>query len=308
MTTLSNEILENYQVRKTKQQKDAFISLLKSHHRDLQIQEGGLIKSRNIIIGNVDQSKIILSAHYDTCSRLPFPNFITPKNPIIYLLYTIAILIPVFLLLLVFSILLQYLIENFWINYISNLVLYFVICGLMLAGPPNKHNANDNTSGIITVFEMYNRLTPEEKQIVSIVLFDNEESGLLGSRLFKKIYKGQLNSKLLINFDCVSDGDYILFAASKSARENWSPEKYFIPNDGKIPLNEKLEQVLYPSDQQGFPNAIAVAALKKAKIIGYYMNRIHTSKDTVFDITNINYITHKTHDLISAAIIKTECR
>lgn len=308
MTTLSNEILKNYQVRKTKKQKEAFISLLKSYHPDLQIQEGGLIKSRNLIIGNVERSDIILSAHYDTCSQLPFPNFITPKNPVFYLLYAVAILIPVFLLMLVFSIVLQQISDNFWINYFANLVLYFGVCSLMLAGPPNKHNANDNTSGVITVLEIYNQLTTEEKQKVSIVLFDNEESGLLGSRVFKKKYKSQMNSKLLINYDCVSDGDYILFAASKSVRKNWNPEKYFIPSDGKIPLNEKLEQVLYPSDQQGFPNTIAVAALKKAKIIGYYMNRIHTSKDTVFDITNINYITHKTHDLISATIIKTECR
>jgi hypothetical protein len=40
---------------------------------------------RNIVIGNPDTAKVLYTAHYDTCARLPFPNFITPKNIFIYL-------------------------------------------------------------------------------------------------------------------------------------------------------------------------------------------------------------------------------
>ena len=78
MTELSREIFNRFQVRKTKKQKLAFIALLQKHIPSLQVQEAGLAKSRNLIVGDPQTAKVILGAHYDTCARLPFPNFITP--------------------------------------------------------------------------------------------------------------------------------------------------------------------------------------------------------------------------------------
>jgi 2-keto-myo-inositol isomerase len=67
----------------------------------------------------------------------------------------------------------------------------------------------------------------------------------------------------------------------------------FMPGDGVVEIGamlENLKKVYYPSDQAGFPVAIAVAALKHKKGIGYYMDRIHTSKDTQFDTLNITLL------------------
>ena len=51
MTELSQEIFNNFQVRKTKKQKQAFIHLLHTQIPELQVQELGFPKSRNLIIG-----------------------------------------------------------------------------------------------------------------------------------------------------------------------------------------------------------------------------------------------------------------
>lgn len=101
-----------------------------------------------------------------------------------------------------------------------------------------------------------------------------------------------MKDKLLINFDCVSDGDNFLVAASKKARAAYddSITAAFTDTQDKKVLHKKLESVYYPSDQAGFPVSIAVAALKRKKLIGYYMDRIHTSKDTVFMEDNISYL------------------
>ena len=53
---------------------------------------------------------------------------------------------------------------------------------------------------------------------------------------------------------------------------------------------ENLKKVYYPSDQAGFPMAVSVAALNYKKPFGYYMNKIHTKKDTVLEITNVNLL------------------
>ena len=102
MTELSREIFDNYQVRKTRKQKLAFEELLQKHIPSLQVQESGFPKCRNLVIGDPEKAKVILGAHYDTCARLPFPNFITPKKPLLSILYSILIVIPPLLLVLLF--------------------------------------------------------------------------------------------------------------------------------------------------------------------------------------------------------------
>lgn len=289
MTALSQKIVESYQIRKTKKQKLSFIDLLQEHYPDLQIQEGGLIKCRNVIIGDVENAKVILTAHYDTCSALPFPNFITPKRPLFTILYTLLIIVPIFIAVLVLNMLLNYLSNNYWLHYFLSVSVYFGLLALLVLGPPNKHTANDNTSGVITLCELLDALTDTERSKVAFVFFDHEETGLIGSYVFKKQYKTVMKDKLLINFDCVSDGDTLLLAATKTAMATYETQfvESFVSTENKTVLLDKLEKIYYPSDHAGFEVAVAVAALKHKTIIGYYMDRIHTSKDTVLDEANI---------------------
>ena len=53
-------------------------------------------------------------------------------------------------------------------------------------------------------------------------------------------------------------------------------------------VHEKGRSV-YPSDQKHFPYGVGICALRKQKKI-LYMSRIHTKKDTVLDITNVNIL------------------
>jgi len=62
-------------------------------------------------------------------------------------------------------------------------------------------------------------------------------------------------------------------------------------------LFAKSEKTYYPSDQKGFKRHIAFNALKENKLF-YYMDRIHTSRDTVFDEENIRLIVDGTKKLI----------
>ena len=173
---------------------------------------------------------------------------------------------------------------------------------VMLAGPANKHTANDNTSGVITLLEIYQAMSEEQRQQVCFVFFDNEEKGVIGSAQFRRKYKKVFKTKLLLNFDCVSDGDYFLFGISKKANQ-----KYYVPlsraftsTESKTAMLESLKKVYYPSDQAGFPVAIAVAALKYKKPLGYYMDKIHTKRDTAFDQENISYLTQRTIQFIDS--------
>jgi len=98
---------------------------------------------------------------------------------------------------------------------------------------------------------------------------------------------------LVVNFDCVSDGDYMLMTFAKdAAKDARVSELKNRANDifaeyGKTPLIEKPNGAFYPSDQVNFKSGMAVASLNKNKLVGYYADKIHTKADTVFDETNI---------------------
>ena len=182
MTPLSERILTDWQIRKTKKQKTNFIEFMQTQLSGLQVEQGGFGGNRNLVLGDVKSAKVLLTAHYDTCARLPFPNFITPKNILVYIGYSLLICIPFFLLIGVLSTVLGLLTDDFMIAYFGSfLPTMALMLYIFMGGKPNPHTANDNTSGIITLCELIAGMTEEEKAQVAFVFFDNEENGLLGS-------------------------------------------------------------------------------------------------------------------------------
>ncbi len=91
MNALSQKIFDEYQVRKTKKQKTRFIEMMQQEIPGLKVEKGGLFGSRNLIVGDPDTARTLITAHYDTCSKLPFPNFIMPKNPLLSVLYGVGL-------------------------------------------------------------------------------------------------------------------------------------------------------------------------------------------------------------------------
>lgn len=306
MTPLSEKILAEYQVRKTKKQKTAFIEFMQSKTPGLLVEQGGFGNNRNLVLGDVKNAKVIFGAHYDTCARLPFPNFISPKNMPLYIGYSLLICIPFGIIAGVLNALLHLVTDNFlllyWGTFLPTMALLFY---LFMGGTPNPHTANDNTSGVITLCELMATMTEKERSQVAFVFFDNEENGLLGSAWFCSRHKKDgLKNKLMVNFDCVSDGDHILFVLNKSARNAYGDAftAAFPTTAAKTVYIEKSSNTMYPSDQANFHISVGVAALKKKKFVGLYMNRIHTVKDTVFQRENIAFLVEGTKRLLQAIL------
>ena len=288
MNEISKEILEKYQVRKTKKQKTAFIEFMRAHFPNIRIQTDGLSYNRNIVIGNPDTAKVVFGAHYDTQAVMPIPNFIMPKSLTVSILYAFVLVIPMFILAgavgkaadLIFN-------DPGMVSYFT-LLTYWVLLFLMIFGPANKHTVNDNTSGVITLIELMSAMTDEERAQSCFVFFDNEEKGLFGSSTFNKEHKETMKNKFLINFDCVSDGDYLMLIPDKKSfpEQEENLKAAFEDVTDKTVLIESAKFVYYPSDQKNFKKNIGVAAFKKSKL-GLYMDKIHTPKDTVMDERNI---------------------
>ena len=297
MTEQSAYLLAQFPIRKSKGQKAAFRDWLGRTLRDAgytpSVEESrSLAVSHNVVVGDPDTAEVVLAAHYDTCAELPVPNLITPRNPVTFLGWQLLLVVVMCTIIVGAELLTIRLFDPpMWV---ALLVVYGVAAFLlwwMMAGKANKTNVNDNTSGVITLLETALSLPEELRGRVAFVFFDNEELGLLGSAGFYKAHKAALQNTLLLNFDCVGDGDHILFFPSKSLRKD--PDNLKRLEEAFPSAGEKHTEVcakgfsVYPSDQKHFPKGVGVAALHKSPWAGYWLGRIHTRRDTVLEEENV---------------------
>ena len=296
MTELSRKIIDQHLVRKTGKQKKEFREMLIKELMSMGIEareekHRDLFGSVNVIAGDAEKAEIIFGAHYDTCPRMILPNFITPRNLALFILYQLLMVGILVLAALAVSIPLAAAVsetvgEAVWF------LVYFGLLALMMKGPANPKTMNDNTSGIVGLIELIARMPEETRARCAFVFFDNEELGMLGSSAFRKARKKRMQQIPLVNLDCIGDGEYLLLAASKAFRQEqrlYGALREAFAAQGPV-LDVKGETTVYPSDQQGFKKSLAIAALKKRPVVGYYMDRIHTAKDTVLREENIERV------------------
>lgn len=291
MSQLCGQILENYQMRRTEQQKTAFISLLQQHFPELRVENAG--KNRNLVVGDITSAKVIFTAHYDTCVRSLWPNISIPFRPGLKFAYNMLTLMPIIAAMLLAIFGLTPVIPDMQTRLFIGLAVYYVLYFVQFfCMPPNKHTANDNTSGVCLLIRLLETLTPEQKEKVAFVFFDNEEKGCVGSKAFRKLHKAETEQKLIFNFDCVADGEHILFLSTLPAEKQWEPllRQAFRDENGLTVGFTNSKKAKYSSDQKRFPMSIGAAALHQHPVIGYYFARIHTSKDTVHDKKNIEFL------------------
>ena len=290
------DILEKFPVRKTKKQKQAFRDSVQAYLASLNYSvavEEGKFGSRNIVIGDPKTANYLVTAHYDTPARLPFPNFITPCSFAPFVLYQLFTLIVIFTGAVLLDLFVSLLLSGVSFDGLPGGAYILIICLLMLIGPANSNNANDNTSGVVTVLEIARTLPENQRHKVCFVLFDLEEAGLLGSESYYKKHKQEVQSQLILNLDCVGDGDHLMMFPTKKLKKDRKKLTSLYKDCGyfgkkSILIREKGFSY-YPSDQKHFPYGVGICALNQKKKWPY-LSRIHTPKDTILDETNVNIL------------------
>ena len=301
MTRFTCEIFEKYQVRKTRRQKAAFRKRLTDKLLALGYPVGeerhGLTGGTvNVTVGDPERARIVFTAHYDTCAWMPFPNFIIPRRPILFGLTQCAVAAVVVLLALVCQWFVYRITESGPASIAAYFIFLVLVIGLFVAGPANRKTANDNTSGVCLLCEALQSLTPEQVRQgqVAFVFFDNEEKGLIGSAFYKRRHKKALKTQTVVNFDCVGDGDHLLFVCSRALVRDGETAAMLSGSVENHPHRVNTvcasSGVIYPSDQLHFKRSMVVAAFHYSRIVGLYLGRIHTGRDRVMNPTNLELL------------------
>ena len=286
-----NEINDLHPIRREEGEKEDFFKYVQSELGEDRVRRETLEKKHNnIIIDDISSAKVIFTSHYDTPAKSVIPNLMMPANKGIAVLYQLAfpLLMAILSLALAFGL-------QAWLQFNSSLavviylILYYVVYFRLTRNGKNRHNKNDNTSGVATVMSIASRLRDSR---AAFVLFDNEEQGILGSKAFAKEHADKLAGKLIVNFDCVGNGDQFVFVVKEEAAQLElfpSFKAAFEPTDtfglNYLPAKKSISN----SDHKRFDCGIGVMACKKGKNVLFITDRIHTDKDTVADEKNIRY-------------------
>lgn len=290
------DILKSYPVRKSKRQKASFradvTAWLEAQGYRVTVEQGSF-HSSNVVIGDPKTARYLVTAHYDTCARLPFPNLITPCNVWTFLLYQLFICLMLLVPSAAVGAAAGWLLHSFNLGYLLFIVLLWALIFLMMIGPANPSNVNDNTSGVVTLLEIAKSLPELHRKNVCFVLFDLEEAGLIGSASYRKKHKAEVSGQLVLNLDCVGEGDAICFFPGARLRKNERKLQGLERIAGTFGRKSIIVRTkgfsVYPSDQANFPYGVGICALKRGWA-GLYLSRIHTPKDTVLDETNVNLL------------------
>ena len=300
------DVFRDFPVRKTKKQKQAFREAVQSYAEQLGYPctvESGSLGSRNLVIGNPEQADYLVTAHYDTCARLPIPNFLTPCNFWPFLLWQVVLVLLILGVCILMGLGVGFLTGSGAIGSWCGYLMIWVILALMLIGPANPSNANDNTSGVVTLLEIAKSMPGNQRKKVCFVLFDLEEAGLIGSASYRKAHKSQTDRQMVLNLDCVGDGDNLTLFPTKRLKKDRKRLKSLYKACGyfgkKSILVHEQGFSFYPSDQPNFPWGVGICALNKRRKT-LYLSRIHTKKDTILERTNVN--------LLRAALSTYICR
>ena len=300
MKNYLNEINQAFPIRRKTNEKEKFIEYVKNAFGSDRVNVETLEKSHNnIIIGDITRSRVVFTAHYDTPAASLVPNMMFPANKVSGML--VNLLYPIALALI--SLLVGFLLAGaLGLGDTEAILIYFVLfyCSYFLSTRliSNKNNANDNTSGVATVMTIAGSAESEK---IAFILFDNEEKGLLGSKAFNKKYSDILKDKLVVNFDCVGNGDQLIFVYKENVPN--LPEynllcKSLIPS-GTFDIHHlPFKKCIGNSDYKNFLNGVGVMACKSGKFFRFYTDRIHTSKDTVASEENVTFLADRMVNLI----------
>lgn len=295
---LKEYILTVHPVRRSRWEKGEFrkwaaSELKKAGWRVREETYGRTNGSVNLVAGDPETAEVFLCAHYDTATRMLLPNFVSPTNVLVHIGYHIAM--AVLLLAAVFLLSLAVAFPLGQPELMLPLFLLLAVAALWVSarGPANKHNANGNSSGVVTLLRLARSVKDHKR--VCLVLLDNNAKNLLGASGFKKKHAQQAAARLFINLDCVGDGEHLLLIPSKYSR--WDGDLLddlgaaFSDQSGMQchVLSRGLQY--YPSDHKKFKFSVAVCACHHLAGIGYCIPRLRTRRDTVLREENIQLLT-----------------
>lgn len=304
--TILEQINEQFPVRRSEKQKEDFrkwvIAYAAGLGRRARVEENDKGRHRNVIVGNPETAQLTITAHYDTPACIGIPNLMIPRNWAVYALYQLLVFGVMLSLALAAGLGLGALLQNQQAMLLGYFGVYLALLLLMLYGPANKHNVNDNTSGVAALLETMARIPEEDREKVAFILFDNEEKGCRGSKAYGRDHLQVQYVKPIVNLDCVGVGEHFIVSSPKLARETEAYrrlESVLANREGRKVHFYSSATTRGNSDYRSFKCGVGISAYRMVQGIGFFTGRIHTGRDTCADQENLEFLAEALTECVS---------
>ena len=286
------DVLREFPVRKTGRQKSRFLEAVQSYGAHLGYRttiESGAKGTRNVVLGDPETARFLITAHYDTPAMLWCPNLTMPCNAVMNALCQLLNFLVLMLPAVIVGGGVLYLTEKPLYGALAMLAAVIATIFLMAFGIPNPRNANDNTSGVIALMEIAASMPKNLRNRVCFVLFDKEQVAMLGSAAHRRKHPTASKIQTVVNLNCVGDGDTIMFFPNKAMAENVNLLCLERACGNKTVKIHRKGWASCVSDHVGFERGVGVMALRRGKL-GYWLGRIRTIRDKNLEYTNVNIL------------------
>ena len=286
------DVLREFPVRKTRRQKSRFLEAVQSYGEHLGYKtqvEIGAKNVRNVVMGDPETARFLITAHYDTPAMLWCPNLAMPcnfgLNALCMLLNFIVLMLPAFAL----GGAVLYVTEKPLYSLLALLAAVIGTIFLMICGIPNPRNANGNTSGVIALLEIAASMPQNLRNRVCFVLFDKEQVTLAGSAAYRRKHPTASKIQTVVNLNCIGDGDTIMFFPNKAMADDINLLCLERACGDKCVKIYRKGWHSSLSDHAGFERGVGIMALRRGKL-GYRLSRTRTIRDKNLEYTNVNIL------------------
>lgn len=304
------EITSRFPIRRKAEQKKAFrdwaLAEIRRMGYSVKVEQTGLPCHENIIVGNPEKAPVLFTAHYDTPARALLPNILLPRNPVVYFLYQVLIV----LILLAGSAVILLLAGSLtgspeaarllWIVTYLGILLY-----ISFGGMANKNNVN-STSGTAALLTIMALLPEEDRAKAAFIFFDNEEKGLGGSKSYAKEHQQVAYTRFTIHMDCIGLGENILVISRKLSRQHqeFAPVRRHMERitARKVHFFDSIGSVCNGT-WKSFKSGVTICACKKAPVVGFYTPHLCTGRDVHADEGNISAIADALTECVKEMVV-----
>lgn len=288
LNLLKNE-QNRFWMKRTTKFREILTKILKEKlNFNVEIHNFPILWGKNIITSITDDTKVLLMAHYDTPGSFIACYFLLPIWKIIGMSNNFLVILLVIPVVLLYALIVSFLLIKCFPT--LDLKCICIITPFLIIAPafiiPNLRNFNDNTSGILTILSIAEKLKNKDK--VALIFTDQEEffrsgSKNLKSNLIKCLGQTKMEDLIIMNFDPVGTGEYLLIHGNKKGEDFYNKIKEHMQKDDF--KNIIVTPYSYgTSDHISFPNnqSVCFSFLNKALYTKhFYPPRVHTFFDNV---------------------------
>ena len=297
--TFCIQITEGFPIRKTAAQKKAFrqwvMGKISRMGYRVRVEENDNARQQNIVVGDPEHAEVTFTAHYDTPATILLPDLQIPRNFPVYLLWQLLIIGGMLGISFLLGLGVGLLTGNGDVMILTFFGAFLVLMWLQLYGFANRHNVNDNTSGVATLLETMSLIPEENRSKVAFIFFDNMEKGRKGSKAWARDHLEAQHTRFFVNVDSVGVGNVFVIAAPALAVQ--MPQYAALQQAmATIPGREcrfhSSVTTRVNSDFRSFKCGVGITAYREVSGIGLYLGDLHTARDIQADQANIQGLAH----------------